>query len=58
MKTYENQQKNFLYNQILEHAIQCNLLIQRYFPRQDILEQVKYINSIKKYFLFFMDFKD
>ncbi|CAF4417932.1 unnamed protein product [Rotaria sp. Silwood2] len=44
MKTYENQQKNFLYNQILEHAIQCNLLIQRYFPRQDILEQVKFFD--------------
>jgi hypothetical protein len=44
MKTYEYQQKNYLYNQILEHAIQSNLLIQRYFPRLDILEQVKYIN--------------
>ncbi|CAF1533025.1 unnamed protein product, partial [Rotaria sordida] len=43
---YEKQQKNFLYNQILEHAIQCNLLTQRYFPRQDILEQIKnYIMS-------------
>ncbi|CAF3873896.1 unnamed protein product, partial [Rotaria sp. Silwood1] len=46
MKTYENQQNNILYNQILEHAIQCNLLIQRYFPRQDIFEQIKnYIMS-------------
>ena len=48
MQKYQNQQKNFLYNQILEHAIQCNLLIQRYFPRQDILEQVKHINYTKK----------
>ncbi|CAF1086333.1 unnamed protein product [Rotaria sp. Silwood1] len=30
-----------LYDQIIEHAIQCNLLIQRYFPRKDILEQVR-----------------
>ena len=47
MKTLENKQKNVLYNQILEHAIQCNLLTQRYFPRQDILEQVKYIHRKK-----------
>ncbi|CAF4269554.1 unnamed protein product, partial [Rotaria magnacalcarata] len=39
MKSQENQQKDILYNQILEHAIQSNLLTQRYFPRQDILEQ-------------------
>jgi hypothetical protein len=48
MNTYENQQKNLLYNQILEHAIQCNLLIERYFPRLDIVEQVKNIDSVKK----------
>ncbi|CAF1262624.1 unnamed protein product [Rotaria magnacalcarata] len=41
MKSQENQQKDILYNQILEHAIQSNLLTQRYFPRQDILEQIK-----------------
>lgn len=33
-----------LSNEILEHAIQCNLLLKRYFPRDDILEQV---NSIQ-----------
>jgi hypothetical protein len=44
IKTYNNQQDDLLYNQILEHAIQCNLLIQRYFPRQDILEQVNSID--------------
>ena len=43
MKSYENQQKHILYNQILEHAIQCNLLTQRYFPRKDLIEQVIYI---------------
>jgi hypothetical protein len=53
MHTYEHQQKNSLYNQIFEHAIQCNLLIQRYFPRQDILEQVKQIDKakVKNFFL-------
>jgi hypothetical protein len=44
MKTHENKQKDWLYNQVLEHAIQCNLLIQRFFPRPDIFEQVKYID--------------
>jgi len=46
MKIYENKQENLLYNQILEHAIQCNLLTQRFFPRPDIFQQVKtYITS-------------
>lgn len=43
MKIYENKQENLLYNQILEHAIQCNLLTQRFFPRPDVFQQVKNI---------------
>ncbi|CAF1109225.1 unnamed protein product [Adineta steineri] len=46
MKIFENKQENQLYNQILEHAIQCNLLVQRFFPRPDIFQQIKtYITS-------------
>ena len=40
MKIYENKQENLLYNQIFEHAIQCNSLTQRFFPRPDIFQQV------------------
>ena len=47
MKNYDKQQKNVLYNQIFEHAVQSNLLIQRYFPRDDLLEQVKFIVHVK-----------
>ncbi len=46
MKNYDKQQNNLLYNQIFEHAVQSNLLIQRYFPREDLLEQVKLINHV------------
>lgn len=48
MNIAENQQKNLLYNQVLEHAIQCNLLTQRYFPRLDIMSEVKIIPLTKK----------
>jgi hypothetical protein len=57
MKTYVNQQKNLLYNQIFEHAIQSNLLIQRYFPRQDLLEQVKNIEKSKDFSFFIVRLK-
>lgn len=40
MSSYENKRDNLLYNQILEHAIQCNLLIQRFFSRPDIFQEV------------------
>lgn len=35
-----SQKANVLYDEIVEHAIQGNILTQRYFPRTDILEQV------------------
>ncbi len=43
MEQYQIKQTktSVLYDQVLEHAIQCNMLTQRYFPRQDILEQVR-----------------
>ena len=40
MNIHQNKRENLLYNQIVEHAIQCNLLIQGFFSRPDIFEQV------------------
>jgi hypothetical protein len=36
------QAKNVLYDEILEHAIQCRMLNERYFPRDEILEKVSF----------------
>lgn len=33
--------KDALYDEILEHTIQCKILHERYFPRDDILEKVR-----------------
>lgn len=33
--------KDILYDEILEHSIQCRILAERYFPRDDILAKVK-----------------
>ena len=33
--------KDALYNEILEHAIQCRILNERYFPRDDIVDKIK-----------------
>ncbi|CAF1376711.1 unnamed protein product, partial [Adineta steineri] len=50
MKIYENKQENLLYNQIIEHAIQCNSLVQRFFPRPEVFQQIKtYITSSTNY---------
>jgi hypothetical protein len=32
--------KDILYDEILEHAVQCKMLNERYCPRQDILKKV------------------
>lgn len=45
MQYHRLQLMNHLSNQILEHAIQCNLLLQRYFPRDDILNQVLFFRT-------------
>ncbi len=34
------QAKDVLYDEIVEHAIQCQMLNQNYFPRNEILEKV------------------
>ena len=36
----QTQPKDSLYNEILEHSIQCQMLNERYFPRNDILTMV------------------
>ncbi|UJR21418.1 hypothetical protein I4U23_024507 [Adineta vaga] len=41
MKIHEHKREDKLYNQVLEHAIQSNLLVQRFFPRSEIFDQVK-----------------
>ena len=47
MQSPINQSKSVLYNQIFEHAIQCKQLTERYFPRNDILQQVKSVVRIE-----------
>lgn len=32
--------KGILYDEVLEHAIHCKILHERYFPRDEIFEQV------------------
>ena len=41
LKSRENLPVEPVHNEILEHAMQCNQLIRRYFPREEILEKVK-----------------
>ncbi|CAF1291712.1 unnamed protein product [Adineta ricciae] len=46
LKIYERKRDDKLYNQVLEHAIQSNLLAERFFPRPEIFEQIKaYLTS-------------
>ena len=33
--------KDTLYDEVLEHAIHCKMLHERYFPRDEIFEQVE-----------------
>jgi hypothetical protein len=33
--------KVVLYNEVLEHSIQCKMLNKSYYPRKDILDRVK-----------------
>jgi hypothetical protein len=40
------QAKDVLYDEILEHAIQCRILNERYFPRDEIFEKVIIFLSI------------
>ncbi|CAF1208755.1 unnamed protein product [Adineta steineri] len=50
MKQNKSKQGNVLHNQIVEHAIQCNSLVQRFFPRPEVFEQIKtYITSSINY---------
>lgn len=37
--------KNVLFDEVLEHAIQCKSLQKQYFPRLDIMEQVRFLDS-------------
>ena len=54
MQTSVNQKKSALFNQIIEHGIQCKSLTARYFPREDILQQVKSIANEYVSFTFFL----
>jgi hypothetical protein len=40
------QAKDVLYDEILEHAIQCRILNKRYFPRDEILEKVFFFCTV------------
>lgn len=36
-----HQSKDTLYNEVLEHSIQCKMLNKSYFPRKDAVDKVK-----------------